>query len=195
MNQKIKTLATKIISLRSELKVSKDLANAASQEVDEMFKKDMGIEHAKKETEIVKQTKPKTKELKQNPPSDLDSKKAFRKIALKTHPDKLIGLDDESELKRKTELYQKAQKAMDDQDLLILADISIDLGIKPPEITNNHIKKTIDEINSIKKEINHIESTYVWKWLFCLDKQQKEQLLKKMFEIMQRKYETENPRP
>lgn len=197
MKQKIKTLATKITSLRLELKASKELANAAAQEVDKMFKESMNISQVKEDVQEIKKIKPEknTGTPKQKTQPDTESKKAFRKIALKVHPDKLIGLNDELELRNKKELYQKAQKALDDQDLLILADISIDLGIDPPEVTDECIKKTMDEISSIKKQINHIESTYIWKWSFSLNKEEKEQLLKKMFGIMQKKYETENSRP
>ena len=106
MNQKIKSLATKITSLRLELEASRNLANTASQEVDKMFNEVTEIGQIREEeTESAKQTKPKTKENdpKLNAQPDIESKKAFRQIALKAHPDKLIGISDTSELKRKTD--------------------------------------------------------------------------------------------
>ena len=67
MNQKIKSLATKITSLRLELEASRNLANTASQEVDKMFNEVTEIGQIREEeTESAKQTKPKQKKTIQN---------------------------------------------------------------------------------------------------------------------------------
>jgi hypothetical protein len=194
-NLKIKNLATKITALRAELKASKEMANNAAKEVENLFAEKFPSDHNtetknNKEEKVKEKNELEQKDISNNlPQSQLndESKKAFRKIAFKIHPDKLIGLSDGEDIKKKVELYQKAQKALDEQDMLVLADISLDLGIDPPEITDEHIKDVMKKINTIKKEINHIESTYVWKWLFSTSKEEKKEILEIMFSIIQKK--------
>lgn len=121
---------------------------------------------------------------------DPEVKKIFRKIASKIHPDKLEKLSDGFEKSKKLELYQKAMAAMEQEDLIILADIAIELGLEPPEITEHKLKQTEAKIIAIKKELAHIESTIVWQWFFCSNREQKDNILTKLFEIMYAK----NPR-
>ena len=73
---------------------------------------------------------------------------------------------------------------MEDNDILILSDVAIELDIDVPEITAERLKQAENKIIAIKKELNHIESTMVWHWFCTEDKQQKDQILKKLFEIM-----------
>ena len=73
---------------------------------------------------------------------------------------------------------------MEEGDIIILADIAIEIGLEPPSIDEDTLKQAENKINSIKNEINGIESTYVWKWFFCVNKQQKNKILEKLFEIM-----------
>ena len=68
---------------------------------------------------------------------------------------------------------------MEQEDLIILADIAIELGLEPPEITEHKLKQTEAKIIAIKKELAHIES-----------REQKDNILTKLFEIMYAK----NPR-
>ena len=197
-SQKIKALAMKLNSLRLELKASKELANSASQQVDKLYleKNERVTEptpkapQAKKpiKKDILEERHP-SKEQNESP----DAKKAFRKIALKLHPDKLLDLPPGPEKDRKNELYQKASKALEEEDLVTLASIIIDLGLNLPEVSEKYIKKATDEISAIKKEIKHIESTYVWQWFFCYDKEKKKQLLEKMFELLYERNKKQDP--
>ena len=200
-SQKIKILAMKLSSLRTELDTAKDVANAAALEVDRLYYEQHSSKEVKQEPE-----QEKIKHSNQQIPEDLperhpvkettsnpDTKSAFRKIALKIHPDKLEGLPPGAEKEEKINLYQKATKAMEEEDLVMLAAIAIDLGLDPPEVPDEYIKKATDEISTIKEQINHIESTYVWKWLFCSDKQQKKELLEKMFKLIYERNENKNP--
>ena len=69
------------------------------------------------------------------------------------------------------------------------------MGLQPPKISEQEFNKVVEEINSIKKKISDIESTYIWKWIFCSNKAEKKEILKKIFELMNDKYGTKNIRP
>ena len=115
---------------------------------------------------------------------DPEVKKLFRKIAIKIHPDKLVGLEEGFEKSRKMDLYLLARAAFEDNDILTLVKVCLDLGVEIPEITPQKLKETENKISSIKKELNHIESTIVWQWFFCSDDKQKDKILERLFEIM-----------
>ena len=108
----------------------------------------------------------------------------FKKIATQCHPDKLSNLEDGFEKRKKEELYSRAREALENDDILIMADVASELGVEIPEITENQLKKTEQKIIAIKKELNHIESTLVWHWFFTEDTAVKDKILNKLFELM-----------
>ena len=67
----------------------------------------------------------------------------------------------------------------------------MELGIDVPEITELKLKQTEEKVIAIKKELNQIESSLVWHWFFTNDTTQKDDILKKLFELMY----ANNPRP
>ena len=207
---KTKFLAVKLSALRSELKISREIFNDASREVENMF-------NSKYFPEVpVKSKEEKEKEIKEyseeeaahnDSPSNGDTdapgpennredttsaskdsdpgvKKMFRKIALKIHPDKLEELSDGFEKNKKQELFEKARQALEDNDILTLSDVAMELGIEVPEITEEKLKQTEKKIISIKNELSQIESTLVWHWFFTNDAAQRDDILKKLFELM-----------
>tara|TARA_Y100000310_G_scaffold340174_1_gene435052 strand:+ start:3562 stop:4224 length:663 start_codon:yes stop_codon:yes gene_type:complete len=210
LEKKIKLLATKLSSLQVELKVSREIMIQASQEVNEMFNKkyfpEIPVEPEKQseETDLddfseepdAPGTKDETprddpledeKEAKINRSAekavDPEVKKLFKKIAFLTHPDKLSKLS-EYERKRKEELFRKAMLALENNDLVSLADIAMDLEIEAPDLTKEKLKEAEKKIIAIKKELFHIESTYVWKWFFCEDEEEKQKILTDLFGLM-----------
>jgi len=120
--------------------------------------------------------------------ADPKSKKIFRKIATKIHPDKLAQIEDEYEKEVKRRLYSKAITAFEEGDILLLAEIAIDLDIDIPEIDEQRLQLTEQKISSIKEEIKVIESTMVWHWFFCEGVEAKEKILNKLLELMHEKY-------
>jgi hypothetical protein len=206
---KMKFLAIKLSALQSEVEISKQILESAGREVDKMFKEkyfpelavtpeedtpteisqdlppDPGPEqpigpHSDEsqpeyEDEVIETKKKKT---------DPDVNKLFKKISLLIHPDKLVGIEDGYEKNNKEQLYLKAIRAKEENDLIILADIAIQLGIDPPEISREKLKIAENKINDIKKELKHIESTFVWQWFFCSNDDQKNSILERLFEIM-----------
>ena len=199
-------LAIKLNSLKEELKVSKEILNEASREVDKMFQEkyfpEIPIEQKNQPGPLSKSgIIPDFSEEKRDDcsehieddvgqthqPPDPETKKLFRKIALKIHPDRLIELPEGLEKKKKKELFQKANAAMEDNDLIILANIAIQLGIDPPEISPEKLKEAEAKIIAIKKQLKEIESTYVWHWFFCTCLEKKDKILQDLFKLMYEK--------
>ena len=208
---KMRFLAVKLSALQSELDISKQILESAGKEVDKMFQEKYFPELAAQDkknditdidpnievddhtnTQSQNDSESSHKDEEGNPPAleidkviiDPEVKKLFKKISLLIHPDKLIGMEDGYERNNKEQLYLKAIKAKDENDLVILADIAIQLGLTPPEISKEKLKMAENKINDIKKELKHIESTFVWQWFFCSDDTQKNTILEKLFEIM-----------
>ena len=220
VKRKMKFLATKLSALQSELSVSREIFQAASRDVEEMFQ-DKYFPHNKKlkqqqetnseEAEIKEYSEEEAagneqfnqqekQEEKQNQQSEEDNslpdqssanknadpevKKMFKKIASQCHPDKLQDMENGFERTRKEQLYQKARQALENNDILIMADIAGELDIEIPEITEIQLKQAENKIISIKKELQMIESTAVWQWFFTEDKEKKKFILNHIFEAM-----------
>jgi len=216
--QKMKFLAVKLTALKSELKVSREILNSASREVESMFNKKYfpeqpaepvnpeeaeiatkeegeEQEHPEQEQRTTYEPNPNSENL-----SDIESaakkadpevKSTFRKIAMHIHPDKLGELPDGFEKAKKTELFDRAREALENNDILTLSDVAMEIGIDIPEITELKLKQTEEKVIAIKKELNQIESSLVWHWFFTNDTTQKDDILKKLFELMY----ANNPRP
>ena len=208
----MKFLAIKLAALRSEIKISREILLSASGEVDRMFLQkyfpevptnnsksdETGIDERAEDQEP-EEDKSQEKETQDNAPTeetsappktvDPEVKKLFRKISLSIHPDKLVGLEDGYEKEKKIDLFTKARAALEDNDLLTLADVALEIGLEVPEMDEAKLKSAEKQIKDIKKELNHIESTIVWKWFFTENKEKKDQILEKLFSIM---YEQHN---
>lgn len=94
-----------------------------------------------------------------NLPNDI--KTLYRKIMIKTHPDKNKGVDDEYH----SDLYKKAVTAKDENDKPTILLVAFELGLKEIyDIDEEHfgsIKKRIAEIDSKKKSM---ENSPFWIW-------------------------------
>jgi hypothetical protein len=212
--KKMKFLAVKLSSLKGELRISKEILQSAGAEAEKMYKekyfpeKRVGEDNPPEESEIQefseKEQKPENKnsnpnlEESEQPDSEItpsnshnpdsEVKKLFRKISVKIHPDKLEELEDGFEKDKKLKLYTRARSAYADNDLIILADVAMEIGLELPEITETTLKKAEKQIYNIKKELNDIESTLVWKWFFTESLEDKDKILKRLFEIMYANY-------
>ena len=195
---KMKFLAVKLSALRSELKVSREIMREASAEVDKMFNNKYFPEHpvepeTDQNSEVQEHNEQQKKQRVTRDVPDSESsdrsvnpqvRKMFKKIATKCHPDKLAILEDGFEKSRKEELFDKARAAFEDDDIVTMAHVAIELGVEIPEITEDQLKETENKIIAIKKELHHIESTYVWRWFFTNDPAEKENILQELFNIM-----------
>lgn len=211
LKRKMKFLATKLSALQSEFAVSKEIYELASREVDSMFKKkyfpeasileeepqdkdlkeydpDIEKEEEPNQDREPEKEKPNTEDMPDQSSAAKDAdpevKKMFKKIASQCHPDKLQDMEEGFEKTKKEELYQKARQALENNDILIMADVANELGVEVPEITEAQLKQTEQKIISIKKELSMIESTAVWHWFFTEDPVQKDNILKQLFQLM-----------
>jgi len=83
-----------------------------------------------------------------------DFKNKLKKlISLKSHPDKVKG---------KEELFRKAMKACDEDDLYELIYVAGVLGVTIPDNMSNSIYK--DSIQKLESKKNNIFNTYAWVW-------------------------------
>jgi len=122
---------------------------------------DAATSHKKTLKEIEKETEVK--------PGEKDPKRSlYRKIAFQTHPDRqgLLNSDDATKEKNE-ELFKRAKNSFEEEDLVGLLVIANSIGLNPLEMgmTIKEIRKIyVDLEKSIAKEIQKIESTYVWVW-------------------------------
>jgi hypothetical protein len=105
-----------------------------------------------------------------------DSKKIFRQIARKFHPDKLSA--DDPNLKEYEGVFKKATAAIDNGSWTELFDIAerYDLTLEDYESIN---KLIAHEIQTIQQEINTKKSTYAWLLYHCDQDEDKDKLMKK----------------
>ena len=198
---KMKFLAVKLSALRSELKVSREIMRDVTIEVEKMFNEkyfpeipvnQITDENPDVEQEVEHYEEAQRARVEANVPEpesadrsvDPQVRKMFKKIATKCHPDKLAILEDGFEKSRKEELFDKARIAFEEDDIVTMAHVAMELGVEFPEITQAQLKETENKIIAIKDELAHIESTYVWRWFFTSNPEQKENILQELFMIM-----------
>ena len=104
-----------------------------------------------------------------------------KKIVLKTHPDKLIGAD-EDEIEEMTQYYKSATHAYDTVDPIDLIYIAYDLKISVPELDDEELSLFDIKINKLKGEVQHYETTYPWVWYHENNSERKEFILKNYVE-------------
>ena len=102
------------------------------------------------------------------------AKALYRKITIKTHPDKLIGVDDELK-KERTAQYRAASKAYASSDYCDLVMIAVDLKLALP--SGEEVEKILnDKCSSYSKDTKELKSTIFWTW-HQTDESQKNQIL------------------
>lgn len=99
-------------------------------------------------------------------------KKLYRKIAVETHPDKLINAKiSEKERLKKSEAYVKAVAAFDKKDADALIEIAVDLEIETnlPEEQVAQSLRTRGKL--LEQEIERIKNTPEWFWAHASEQQ------------------------
>lgn len=88
-------------------------------------------------------------------------KKAFRKIALKTHPDKLQDHENAAEME---ELYSKANSAISEENYDLLIEICNTLGIENDIDPKTELKYNIKRQDNIREDLKKITESLPWIW-------------------------------
>ena len=102
----------------------------------------------------------------------------FRKIAVRTHPDKHGGESNSSPL---TKSYIGATKAQEESDVFELFSIASELKIDTSELTFNEIDSLRQAIKEKREEANNIYNSMVLKWYYANNKA-KEKFIKSFIE-------------
>jgi len=88
--------------------------------------------------------------------SSSESKSLFRKIVLKTHPDK--------NKKQPSNLYLEATKAKKENNLQKLLDVGKKLNLSLTEISRDQLDILESNILQLSEEIQNIKNSYAWVW-------------------------------
>ena len=130
----------------------------------------------KKKEEKQNQQEEQEREEIEKKPENPGAKKIYRAIAIKAHPDKLVGSTEE-EIEEKDTLFREAQKAMETDDMVELIKIAEDLDIEPPAPDEDQIQAFEKNISEIQKEQKMLKETTAWRWHQEADEPTKEDIL------------------
>ena len=107
-----------------------------------------------------------------------ESRSLFKKIAVKSHPDKMLHLSEEEKEERET-LYLIAQRAVADDDLATLIEVAAELGIDSGIAQDTQVKIIQQKIDFIREKMHNIKQTAAWVW-YHADENQKDQIEKQL---------------
>jgi hypothetical protein len=85
----------------------------------------------------------------------------FKKIAKATHPDKIMHMAEEEQIRRK-EMFKNAQDASSKREWYRLLCIATDLGISLPMPTKEHISLLESKNRELRDTMDYMEKTYAW---------------------------------
>lgn len=94
--------------------------------------------------------------------SEKDLKNLYKKIATKTHPDKLLYEDIEGAKERKKKMFLEAQSALQEENYYKMLQLAKELGIELPEPNEQQVMWMRAEKKKIEKIISGITQTFEW---------------------------------
>ena len=159
--------------LNKKIKMEMRMSNQLLKESEELFelyerlfKDDFSKEinfMARKATEITEEEKMVNpidvinEEKEEEPERDPDLYKIYKKIAMKTHPDRV---KDESMV----DFFDQATQAMKENDWMTILTIALALEIKTPEFTEELRQKLQANILEINTKVKSLHNTAAWVW-------------------------------
>ena len=159
--------------LNKKIKMEMRMSNQLLKESEELFelyerlfKDDFSKEinfMARKVTEITEEEKMVNpidvinEEEEEEPERDPDLYKIYKKIAMKTHPDRV---KDESMV----DFFDQATQAMKENDWMTILTIALALEIKTPEFTEELRQKLQANILEINTKVKSLHNTAAWVW-------------------------------
>ena len=136
-------------------------------------------DNTEERTQTVCEKKPENNIL--SAPKEESLKKLYKKIALKTHPDRLRDAElFERDLKE--ELFESAKQALVEDDIATLCYIAQKLDLELPEFTDEHIYMMKNNNKKMEKKIKNIASSYAWVWFHQGDSLKKQKLMEEYAE-------------
>ena len=110
-------------------------------------------------------------EYRPSPPKNKDLKKLYRKIAEKTHPDK-VGNN------QYAQLFSEAASAYEKNDIATLLNIAGSLNIELAELSPESLALLKNNIETLHKEIYMKKQTTGWAWHNTKSDEEKEMIIK-----------------
>ena len=178
--------------LNKKIKMEMRMSNQLLKESEELFelyerlfKDDFSKEinfMARKATEITEEEKMVNpidvinEEEEEEPERDPDLYKIYKKIAMKTHPDRV---KDESLV----DFFDQATQAMKENDWMTILTIALALEIKTPEFTEELRQKLQANILEINTKVKSLHNTAAWVWANTAE-QNKEKIRKSIRAMM-----------
>ena len=163
MNDKLlelkrKKLQRQILYLRTDLEettfIFQDSLIEFEDEFRDYFKNQSNKDHKKVTTDLPEFDIPKE-----------DVKNVFKKIAQKTHPDKLVKEDTlSSTYKEKVDMYKEALGSVENKDWSRVIEIAMELGIDVSNVKNDDSDYLNESVKRLTEKIKQLKSTYAWKW-------------------------------
>jgi hypothetical protein len=105
-----------------------------------------------------------------SPPKNKDLKKLYRKIAAKTHPDKIGGNQHAS-------LFSEAAAAYKNNDLASLLHLAGKVNIELTELSDESLQLLHNNIKSLSDHIHIKKTTTAWAWHMSSSEEQKRQVI------------------
>ena len=112
----------------------------------------------------------KTREQKKEDDKPRAIKTLYRKIALKTHPDK-------ENRKKRNSLFRAAEKAYSKNNWFELIEIASSIGIRLPIPTKKQIKWLKNEEENLYKKIGIIRKSVSWNWYHTEEEELKNKIM------------------
>ena len=105
------------------------------------------------------------------PPKNKDLKRLYRKIAEKTHPDK-VGTN------QYAELFSEAAAAYASNDIAKMLDIAGTANIELVELSPESISLLKNNIKNLSEDIDMKKTTTAWAWSMAGSEEEKENIIK-----------------
>jgi len=106
------------------------------------------------------------------------AKKLFHKIALKSHPDKILKIDDEHERKFLKETYSRASDLYESENYIDLLEVAFDLNLNLDFVSDEQLDKIKKRIKEKRSIVSDMRSSFYWIWSQSTFDQQEEMLKK-----------------
>ncbi len=121
------------------------------------FKSKGLVEEEAKQTPKPEDKETEIKELQEKPDRDPELYKIYKKIVMKTHPDRTGN-------ENFVDVFNQATDAMNRNDWISLVNIATSLKIKTPKLTKELRHKIKNNIIETNKKIKNLQNTTAWVW-------------------------------